>query len=333
MGSGNWTTTAYDANTHQKIRSGTAFAYDAATRRSGKYQAHNDLDPRNAKPTADKYKDRVMRESRDNDEHPNSTPIFLGFDSTGSMGGIPRVLQEKLKTVFGLIMEQNYASDPQVAVATYGDAYVDRVPLQVSQFESDNRVDDNLDKMFLEGGGGANNGETASLMLYFAAHHTSTDSLEKRGKKGYLFFVADEQMLEITPQHVEKHIGDKPFGSEEYADTTTEGIAKAVQEKYEVVILLIDNLSAQMQDSHRHYARLFGEDRIMVVEDPDTIGETVASLVGMFEGRNADTIRDDLVNSGVSTEVAHRVTSSVLVNGMTQNTDSTLTTAGSAERF
>lgn len=332
MGNGLWSTKTYEQGTQAKIRSGSAFAYDAHTRRSGNYKAHEDLDPSKAIPSAGPLAGKVVRESRDSDEHPNSTPIFIGFDSTGSMGFVPRVVQDKLKTVFGLIMEKQYAPDPQVAVATYGDAWIDRVPLQVSQFESDNRVDDNLDKMFLEGGGGGNGGETASLMLYFAAHHTSTDSVEKRGKKGYLFFVADETMLDITPAHVERHIGAKPFETGEMPSLALEDIATAVQEKYEVVILLIDNLSARMQGSHEHYSRLFGADHVLTVEDPNMIAETIASLVGMFEGRDQTTVEDDLVASGVSKDVAVRVTTQVMANGVrAENT--TLTATGAADRF
>lgn len=332
MGNGAWSTRTYEQVTANKVRSGRTFGYDSQVRSSGRYQAHDSLDPTKAKPTSGPFAGKVMRESRDSTEHPNSTPIFLGFDSTGSMGGIPRVLQAKLKSVFGLVMEKDYAPDPQVLVATYGDAYVDRVPLQVSQFESDNRVDDNLDNMFLEGGGGGNGGETASLMLHFAAHHTSTDSFEKRGKKGYLFFVADEKMLPLKNEMVDKFIGARP-ATGELGDLTPESIAKEVREKWEVVVLLIDNLSAKMQRSHEHYARLFGDDRVLIVEDPDTVGETIASLVGVFEGRDGDTITADLVGKGVSKDVALRVTNAALATGgVAKNTD--LAGAGtSATRF
>ena len=65
-----------------------------------------------------------------------------------------------------------------------GDAQSDRVPLQVGQFESDNRMDDQLRTIFLEGNGGGQKSESYELATYFIARHTVTDAWEKRGRKG-----------------------------------------------------------------------------------------------------------------------------------------------------
>ncbi|MBK8461085.1 MAG: hypothetical protein IPL43_13690 [Micropruina sp.] len=110
--------------------------------------------------------------------------------------------------MFQLLLDKNYCTDPQIAVATYGDATCDRVPLQFAQFESDNRIDDNLDNMFLEGGGGGNGGETSNLLLYYAAHHTAIDCFELRAKKGYLFLIADEVQVPISARQIADAIGD-----------------------------------------------------------------------------------------------------------------------------
>ena len=76
--------------------------------------------------------------------------------------------------------------------AAVGDATCDRVPLQVGQFESDNRMDENLENMILEGGGGGQKTESYELALYFMARHTAIDCYAKRGRRGYLFVIGDE---------------------------------------------------------------------------------------------------------------------------------------------
>ena len=54
-----------------------------------------------------------------------------------------------------------------------GDATCDRAPLQVGQFESDNRMDDDLGRILLEGGGGGQKTESYELAMYFMARHTA----------------------------------------------------------------------------------------------------------------------------------------------------------------
>ena len=296
MGGGFWSTATYDTMTGAKARAGATFGYDATVRRTGQLRAHPDLDPTRLNSAG-----ANVRESRDSAEHPLSTPIVVGFDSTGSMGSVPRVVQAGLKTLFWLLLDKGYASDPQVAIATYGDATCDEVPLQFSQFESDNRIDENLDNLFLEGGGGGNDGETSQLLFYYAAHHTVTDAWEKRGKRGYLFLVADEKQIPIGPSHVVKYVGGQARG-----DLSSEAIAKAVTERWVVRILLINNGVARMQRSQEFYTRLFGPDAVVTVQDPEAIAETIAALVGFEEGRDLAAITDDLTTA-VGKEVAARV--------------------------
>ncbi|GIJ33991.1 hypothetical protein ACN26Z_03090 [Verrucosispora sp. WMMD703] len=178
MGSGAWSTDVYDAaDRYRRATGASAFSYSD----SGARVVHPALDPRGA-----------VRESRDSAEHPQSTPVAVLFDVTGSMGHVPRVLQAKLPQLLGLLLRQGYARDPQIMFGAIGDATCDRVPLQVGQFESDNRMDDDLGRIVLEGGGGGQMRESYELALYFMARRTITDSWEKRGRRGYLFVIGDE---------------------------------------------------------------------------------------------------------------------------------------------
>lgn len=282
MGSGNWSANTYATNTRSKIASGTAFDYSARTSSSSRstWKAHEDLDPKRVAGQGSAFAGQTVRESRDNEDHPNSVPIVTVFDTTGSMGSVPRVTQEKLTGLFGLLLRNGYVEDPQIMIGAYGDAYIDRVPLQISQFESDNRIDENLDKLFLEGGGGGNGGETVATAWYYLAYHTATDAWEKRGKKGYAFFVADEISHDLKPEHISELIGDgEPMGGLDVVS-----LAKAVSEKWDVYILLIDNLSAKMQGSEKFYTGLFGSDHVLTVEDPNSIAETIGLAIGALEG-------------------------------------------------
>jgi hypothetical protein len=171
MGSGRWSTDVYDAAARMRKATGTsAFAYSD----SGARKVHPALNPFGV----------GVRESRDSDEHPQSLAIAVLFDVTGSMQRVPRILQEKLPGLLGLILRKGYVRDPHILFGAIGDATCDRVPLQIGQFESDNRMDDDLGRMVLEGGGGGQMTESYELAMYFMARHTSIDCFDRRGRKG-----------------------------------------------------------------------------------------------------------------------------------------------------
>ena len=171
MGSGRWSTDVYDAAARFRAASGaSAFAYSD----SGAARVHPSLDPFGVS----------MRESRDSAEHPQSVAIAVLFDVTGSMRRVPRALQGKLPQLLGLLLRKGYVAHPQIMFGAIGDATCDRAPLQVGQFESDNRMDDDLGRILLEGGGGGQKTESYELALYFMAgtpRRTATPSGDGAG--------------------------------------------------------------------------------------------------------------------------------------------------------
>jgi hypothetical protein len=106
-----------------------------------------------------------FRESRDSAEHPNSVGIVFALDVSGSMGEIPRQLATKtLPTFMSSVL--TVLPDPQVLFIAFGNAFADRSPLQVGQFESKAELIDRwLSASHLEGGGGGL-GESYDLAMY-----------------------------------------------------------------------------------------------------------------------------------------------------------------------
>ncbi len=219
MGSGKWSTDVYKQRESARRSSGkSAFAYHDQARKSGKMQAHPTLNPYGVQ----------FRESRDSNEHPDSNSIAVMLDVTGSMGVIPRALQQDLPQLLGLLLKQEYVPHPQILFGAVGDAYSDRVPLQVGQFESDNRMDQNLQDLILEGGGGGQGKESYDLALYFMARHTAIDCWEKRRKKGYLFMVGDE----LAYTHTSKAQVKSVMGADIPKDIQLPDLISEVKEKF-----------------------------------------------------------------------------------------------------
>lgn len=149
-----------------------------------------------------------FRESCDSDEHPLSTPVMIGLDVTGSMEFIPDVLVKDGLGVFVKdILQRKIITDPHLLFMAIGDAVAgDSAPLQVTQFESDNRIVDQLTDLWLEKGGGGNCYESYDLAWAFAAYKTRIDCYSKRQQKGFLFTVGDEEFPQQTSSEYFKRV-------------------------------------------------------------------------------------------------------------------------------
>lgn len=176
------------------------------------------------------------REARDSEEHPESTPIMIGVDVTGSMGYLStQIIKESLNDLMQLLYSSDYVRDPQLLFAAIGDAKVDSAPLQVTQFESDIRIAEQLLELWLENYGG-DLAEDYELLWYFAAKHTDIDCFNKRNQKGYCFTIGD------APCHDTLAATDiKRIFSETSKNYSSRELAEKASEKYELFHIMIGN--------------------------------------------------------------------------------------------
>lgn len=240
---------------------------------------HDDLNPKN-----------INRESRDSSDHPESHAIAIFLDVTGSMGDIAHSIA---KTGLGTIVEEIYnrkpVKDPQILCGAVGDSNHDRVPLQVSQFESDMTMVDQIRKIYVEGNGGGNNFESYTLPLYFMAAHTSIDCYEKRDKKGYIFTIGDEfPEKTILKDHVKQIIGD-----DLQSNLTFDQVLTMVGTKYHVFHCIIEqgnHVRRHGRNSVREkWAEHLGQNVIMV-SDYTKLAEIIVSVIQVCEGEAVDTV-------------------------------------------
>jgi len=245
-----------------------------------------------------------VREARDSEAHPMSNPVYVGFDVTGSMLRVPQMMQQNLCTLMGLLLRKAYLSDPSICISGIGDATCDLVPLQIGQFESGIEIEEDLAKLFLEGGGGGQQTESYELALYYLARKTATDAWEKRGKKGYAFIIGDEMPYPAVKRRQVRRV----FGDKLQADIPIEQILAEAQQKWEVYFIL-PNLTSYYND-HRildRWRSLLGQ-YVVRLPDPNGISELIASLVGVTEGAVDEArLSEDLKNAGTKAKVASAV--------------------------
>ena len=217
----------------------------------------------------------VMRECCDTEEHPNTIPVILALDVTGSMGGAAVEVAKKLN----VIMTELYGKvrDVEFLIMGIGDLSYDISPIQASQFESDIRIAEQLDKIYFEGGGGGNACESYTAAWYFGARHCNLDCW-KRGRKGIIITLGDEPLNPYLPKNpLAAATGDKL-----QADVETKDLYEEVSEKFDVYHLAVND----KETSYCFYAPViedtFGkylDERHLQVVTMDNLANAITNIV------------------------------------------------------
>ena len=223
------------------------------------------------------------REARDSEEHPNSTPIVIGVDVTGSIGYLSNeIIKNSLNELMKKLYSTNLVEDPQLMFAAIGDAKADKAPLQVTQFESDIRIAEQLMELWIEGNGG-DSPEDYELLWYFVAHHTEIDSFKKRNKKGFCFTIGDAEFHnKLRPEDFKRIFND------DTKELTSKAMADAASEKYELFHI---NLNCGEASA----AKLI-PGRVMTITPPDVkyLPEIIIACIQLTNGMTRDNIMKGL---------------------------------------
>ena len=235
-----------------------------------------ELDPKGVK----------TRESCDSPDNPNSTACIVALDVTGSMSNVLEAAAKGLGTMVTEIYSRMPITDPHIMFMGVGDAEAgDRHPLQITQFEADIRIAEQLTKIYFERGGGGNAYEGYSMAWYFAAMHTKIDCFIKRQKKGYLFTLGDEEPTRVLrAEDIDRVLGYRP-----QQDYSPEAVLTMAQRQYEVFHLIIeegDHCRSFGDETIDAWTKLLGQ-RAIRVGDHTKIAEIIVSILQREAGVDA----------------------------------------------
>lgn len=229
-----------------------------------KHMIHEAMDPKSIK----------QRECRDSPTHPNTLPVIIGLDVTGSMLTIPKeLIKDGLPTMVSTII-QSGVPDLAILFTAFGDAECDRFPLQVGEFESgDAELDLWLTRCYLEAGGGSNAGESYHLVWDFANRFVVTDAWEKRQQKGIIITIGDEPCL----PGLSKSLINEVYGENKKSNqgTTNEQMLKEVMKKWDVYHIHVAHRGQQVAQSWKD---LLGQNLIIERNFHD-VPKKIAELV------------------------------------------------------
>lgn len=230
----------------------------------------------------------TTRESVDSPANPESTPIILAVDVTGSMGILAtQIVKEGLGIIMDNVISRKPVTDPHILLSAIGDCFCDRAPIQATQFEADMKLVRQIEKIFIEGGGGGNGGESYLAAWWMASNKTKCDAFDKRGRKGYLFTIGDEAChATLAGSHIKQFLG---MVSE---DMSADNLLQTCQQNWNVFHLITPTGATEDQNAITKWRELLSE-RAIVIDDWKKMAEVIVSLMQVNEGQS----KEDVIGS------------------------------------
>lgn len=229
----------------------------------------------------------VIRECVNSTEHPNTLPVILALDVTGSMGDACRRTAEALGPIMVNLLKEHKKDDIEFMVMGIGDLECDDAPLQVSQFESDVRIAKAIDKIYMEHGGGGNAYESYSAAWLFGLNQTKLDCFDKQGKKGIIITMGDEPLNPTLPRNkVAYFLGEE---AKAQADVDTKKLYAEASKKFDIFHISVDDWATSYSSYKRRIEDSFGQllgprAKVATIQALPNVIE--ACITESIEGRN-----------------------------------------------
>ena len=221
----------------------------------------------------------VMRECCDCEEHPLSIPVILALDVTGSMGAASAEVAKRMNEVMTELYKQ--IEGVEFMIMGIGDLSYDRAPIQISQFESDIRIAEQLDLVYMEHGGGGNAFESYTAAWYMGLNHTKLDCWN-RGQKGLIITMGDEPLNPYLPRApLAAATGDNL-----QADVETPTLYQDAAAKFEIYHLhvLHDRVNGYMERVQNSFGRQLPQGHLKIVEIHDIAAELIRIIKQFAKG-------------------------------------------------
>lgn len=227
----------------------------------------------------------AMRLCCDSEEHPETVPVILALDVTGSMGKAAEEIAKKLNVIMTKLFGE--VKDIEFMTMGIGDLAYDSYPIQATQFESDIRIAEQLGKIYFEFGGGMNPYESYTAAWYFGLHNTQLDCW-KRGKKGIIVTIGDEFINPILSYRNLNAI----LGSSEQSDVETKALYEEVTKKFDVYHIDISHRMRYSEDELHKSWDILGDHYIQ-----SDLNGAVDNIIGVIK-RSVDGVSTGTVSVG-----------------------------------
>lgn len=199
-------------------------------------------------------------------------PLVVAVDVTGSMGKWPGVIFQKLPVLYNEV--KLYFPDVEISFAAVGDANVDRFPLQVCEFRKGRELEEGINSIYPEGGGGGGSKESYELAAYFYARHCRMPN----AKKPLFVFCGDEGFYETIKANTVKAATGDAVGK----DLESRVVFKELMGLFQVYNLRVTYGDERKEEEIREqWEGALGKQMVLKLADPNRIVDSIIGLVAI----------------------------------------------------
>jgi hypothetical protein len=203
----------------------------------------------------------------------HNSPIVVAMDVTGSMGDWSKIIYDKMPMFYGQIMMQGYLEDPAISFAAVGDAYTDAAPLQVCDFAQGTTLDEWLQRLWLEGGGGGQAHESYELAAYYYARRVTLEGAQHP----FLFISGDEGFYDdLEARFVSSWIGE---GERTKAQVVLDELGKKFH-----VFQVHKEYFGDDPTIVAQWSKAIGSRRVLRLEDPKAVVDVMLGVIAVVSG-------------------------------------------------
>ena len=228
-------------------------------------------------------------------------PVVYAFDVTGSMGNLPKIIFDKMPLIAGQIAECGYLRDPEISLAAIGDILSDRAPIQIADFSPIRKLDDWLQRIWLEGNGGGQSQESYEYTAYFYARCCELPEAETP----FLLITGDEGFREtLYGGDLSRHFG----GTRENAEAVD--VFTELRRKFKGNVFLIRRKYSGADDAkiQDQWEKLLGKDYVVPLGSDQAIADVTLGVFALMTGtRTLDSYLEDLKTKRAVPQTDERV--------------------------
>lgn len=220
----------------------------------------------------------------------SKSPIIVVLDVTGSNIDFARVVYDKLPMFYGQIEQKGYLEDFEISFCAVGDAYHDECPLQIGDFAKGIELDSWLEKIVLEGGGGAFGEESYELAAYYLLKNAQF----QKESEPIIFFIGDEKPYATVSRWQAEHF-------EIEFSQSIEPFSELRKKVNDNVFMLLNKACGEHFDANitSCWQKLLAPQHVIKISEEKAIIDLMLGIISMVSSaRTLEAYKVDMLNRG-----------------------------------